>query len=410
MSFLIILWKTVKSRIVKPFFRQLRRNNLFFGFLLAGFVLTGCLSVFFNQLRLNRDIYFAQRYTGFYVIVKHDYQNYTSRTSAREEYFFAPKPLEAVLDRLAIGHSVRLRTQAMLYIDDPDEMELKDGRSIMLIGCIPKAELSILSGLELKGKLPTLSGDEAVLLTEYANYDYPQAYIIQRMSSFGFPFGARFIVTGQLDTQGADSSLYGSIMLADRQDVVELVGLENDLASEIILDRLNIWQKFFLTIALGREYRLVHYTEVDELAQAVNLVSEGLRWLLIIFIVAVISSAITNTLIVSFANRSSEIALLRSCGYSNHLILFLYCLEYAGQLFVAWLLGSGISAGLALAFNKLEIKAININLEIAFAGREILLKPKLSDFTCNLLFFLAILLTVIIYRLGGYLKKTSLAS
>lgn len=342
--------------------------------------------MFFDALKANRGRYFAQRYTGFYGIVKKDCSNLLTASPPREEDLFNPDELCTLLDRLGISYSARLRSWATFYVDEPDRQELRNPNHVLLVASDAAAETALLKHLVFNGAVPHEGANEALLYDSSVSQEaLRQGIIVQMPSPFGIPVSDKFRLTGTFTSD--EAMMHQPILFIDRRLLLELTGREENLASDIVLGQLSALQRFRLTWLLAAEYRdykLLPYTDFDSIAKATALISETLRTLLFLFTGIVILFCMLNSLTIAVLNRSKEIGVLRVIGYSANLIIGLFCIEYLTMLAAAWLIGSAGCAGIAAILNTLQLSATDINLELAFAGKELVMYPSLRVFVLPL--------------------------
>ena len=380
MNFLLLL------RAIRSGCRHIRRQFSFFLFLTLSFCLLSTVTMFFDALKANRGRYFAQRYTGFYGIVKKDCFNLLTASPPREEDLFNPDELCTLLDRLGISYSARLRSWATFYVDEPDRQELRNPNHVLLVASDAAAETALLKHLVFNGAVPHEGANEALLYDSSVSQEaLRQGIIVQMPSPFGIPVSDKFRLTGTFTSD--EAMMHQPILFIDRRLVLELTGREENLASDIVLGQLSALQRFRLTWLLATEYRdykLLPYTDFDSIAKATALISETLRTLLFLFTGIVILFCMLNSLTIAVLNRSKEIGVLRVIGYSANLIIGLFCIEYLTMLAAAWLIGSAGCAGIAALLNTLQLSATDINLELAFAGKELVIHPSLRVFVLPL--------------------------
>ena len=376
----------VLIRAIRSGGRHIRRHFSFFLFLTLAFCLLSTVTMFFDALKANRGRYFAQRYTGFYGIVKKGCSNLLTASPPREEDLFNPDELCPLLDRLGISYSARLRSWATFYIDEPDRQELRNPNHVLLIASDAAAETALLTNLIFNGAVPHEGENEALLYDSSVSQEaLRQGIIVQMPSRFGIPVSEKFRLTG---TFASDEALmHPPILFIDRRLLLELTGREENLVSDIVLGPLSALQRFRLTQSLAadhRDYTLRPYTDFDGIAKATALISETLRTVLFLFTGIVIFFCMLNSLTIAVLNRSKEIGVLRVTGYSASLITGLFCIEYLTMLMAAWLIGSAGCAGIAALLNTLQLSATDINLELAFAGKELAMQPSLRVFALPL--------------------------
>ena len=342
--------------------------------------------MFFDALKANRGRYFAQRYTGFYGIVKKDCSNLLTASPPREEDLFNPDELCTLLDRLGISYSARLRSWATFYVDEPDRQELRNPNHVLLVASDAAAETALLKHLVFNGAVPHEGANEALLYDSSVSQEaLRQGIIVQMPCPFGIPVSDKFRLTGTFTSD--EAMMHQPILFIDRRLLLELTGRDENLASDIVLGQLSALQRFRLTWLLATEYRdykLLPYTDFDSIAKATALISETLRTLLFLFTGIVILFCMLNSLTIAVLNRSKEIGVLRVIGYSANLIIGLFCIEYLTMLAAAWLIGSAGCAGVAALLNTLQLSATDINLELAFAGKELVMHPSLRVFVLPL--------------------------
>ena len=380
MNFLLLL------RAIRSGGRHIRRQFSFFLFLTLSFCLLSTVTMFFDALKANRGRYFAQRYTGFYGIVKKDCFNLLTASPPREEDLFNPDELCTLLDRLGISYSARLRSWATFYVDEPDRQELRNPNHVLLVASDAAAETALLKHLVFNGAVPHEGATEALLYDSSVSQEaLRQGIIVQMPSPFGIPVSDKFRLTGTFTSD--EAMMHQPILFIDRRLLLELTGRDENLASDIVLGQLSALQRFRLTWLLATEYRdykLLPYTDFDSIAKATALISETLRTLLFLFTGIVILFCMLNSLTIAVLNRSKEIGVLRVIGYSANLIIGLFCIEYLTMLAAAWLIGSAGCAGIAALLNTLQLSATDINLELAFAGKELVMHPSLRVFVLPL--------------------------
>ncbi|MEL3907127.1 MAG: ABC transporter permease [Treponema sp.] len=382
------------------------RHGSFFFFLMLSFYLAGTVTLFFDALHTNRGRYFAQRHTGFYSIVKKDCTNMLVISPPREEDLFDPSEVQELLIRLGIPHSVRLRSPATMYLDEPERMELRNPRSIIVIASDPAAEAALLRSLSFKGKLPAPERHEAVLYASAISQEMKQhGIIVQLPSRFGIPISEHFHLSGTFTSE--ESRMHPPLLFMNRSLFLELTGREENQASSIILDKLSFWQHIRLSLSLPESVKIIPYTAADSIAKAVSLVSITLHLLLLGFIFIVVFSCLLNTLTISVLNRAKEIGILRVFGYGSRTVVMLFCTQYLCMLLPAWAAGSALTAGTAVLLNTLQLSATDINLELVFAGKELIMHPSASVFFLPLCY--AGLMTVLItaLRTRAFLHETS---
>lgn len=263
---------------------------------------------------------------------------------------------------------------------------MRNPHHVLLIASDAAAETALLTHLTFNGTIPHEVETEAILYDSSVSREaLRHGIIVQMPSLFGIPVSEKFRLTGTLSSD--EALMHPPILFINRRVLLDLTGREENLISDIALGELSTLQRLSLTRSLAVEYpnyKLLSYTEFDSIAKATALISETLRMLLFVFTGIVIFFCMLNSLTIAVLNRSKEIGVLRVTGYSANLITCLFCIEYLTMLTAAWIIESAGCVGIGALLNSLQLSATDINLELAFAGKQLVMHSSLRVFALPL--------------------------